>query len=68
MVQKIIMSFAILGLITVFVLSAFDYRFRWFPVPVYVSSTAIHTRQVCNAFVAFRSAMRSSRSVPHAAV
>lgn len=37
MVQKIIMSFAILGWIAVLVFCALDYRFAWSPVPLYVS-------------------------------
>lgn len=37
MAQKIIMSFAILGFIAVFVFSALDHRFSWYLIPTYIS-------------------------------
>lgn len=37
MVQKVIMSFAIIAVIALFVFSAFDHRFGWSPVPPFVS-------------------------------
>lgn len=38
MVQKIIISFSILGVIAIFVLSALDHRFGWSPVPLALGS------------------------------
>jgi protein-S-isoprenylcysteine O-methyltransferase Ste14 len=35
--QKIIMSFAMIGFIALFVFPAFDHRFAWSPVPSYIS-------------------------------
>lgn len=35
--QKIIMSFAMIGFIALFVFPAFDHRFGWSPVPSYIS-------------------------------